>query len=328
MKNCLKKYLLLGLLLVAFLQGQAQQTLQFSQYVFDGLAVNPAYAGYRDDWTVNLSSRIQWVGINGAPQTGTLSADGLLNSDNKNVGLGIIATDDRLGPQNTSSIYINYAYRLQLNDEDTKRLCFGLAVGAEQYSLDGSKFNAADLGDASVPIGNESKLKPDARLGIYFYTDKFYVGASGINLLSSLNNSATTSQLVRQVRNIYLTGGAMIPISTQLDWKPAVLFKEDFKGPTNLDLTSYLAFDKKVWIGGSYRTAVSIWNKGNLQNGLAKTDAAAAIVEIYLNEHFRLGYSYDFTLGSLASSQSGSHEISLSIGFGRKKDRILSPRYF
>src|ERR1700710_3135240 len=110
----LKKCILLMGLVLCLSKGSAQQTIQFSQYVFNGLAVNPAYAGYKEDLTLNLSSRIQWVGINGAPQTETASIDGLLNNFNGNVGLGLIATVDRLGPESITSVYANYAYRLRL----------------------------------------------------------------------------------------------------------------------------------------------------------------------------------------------------------------------
>src|ERR1700761_909423 len=102
-----KKYMLLIGFSLWLVKTRAQQTIQFSQYMFNGMAVNPAYAGYKDDWTVNLSSRIQWVGINDAPQTGTASIDGLTNTYNKNIGIGLIATFDRLGPENTSSVYAN-----------------------------------------------------------------------------------------------------------------------------------------------------------------------------------------------------------------------------
>src|ERR1700733_5240382 len=140
----IKRHSLLIMLMLSAMAVKAQQTIQFSQYVFNGLAVNPAYAGYKDDWTVNLSSRLQWVGINGAPQTETASIDGIANSWNSNVGLGLIGTVDRLGPESISSVYANYAYRLRLDEEDTKRISFGIGFGVKQYSLNGSEFNATE----------------------------------------------------------------------------------------------------------------------------------------------------------------------------------------
>jgi len=106
------------------------------------------------------------------------------------------------------------------------------------------------------------------------------------------------------------------------------MFKEDFKSPTNMDLNAYILLNKIIWLGASYRTGVTIWNKSNLQNGLDKSDAIAAIFELKVNDTFRFGYSYDFTTSQLSGYQSGTHEISLSLTFKSKKPRILSPRYF
>lgn len=310
------------------LKTRAQQTIQLSQYMFNGLALNPAYAGYKEDWTLNLSSRIQWVGINDAPQTNTVSVDGLANSDNPNVGVGLLATVDKLGPESNSSVYANYAYRLRLDELDTKRLCFGIGVGAEQYSLDGSKFTPTDAGDSYIPSGTENKLTPDFRFGVYYYTPKIYFGASVFNLLSDAFSRITDNpEVIKPVRTVYLTGGAMLPLSDYVDIKPSLMVEEDFKGPTNVSLTAYLAFNRRFWIGGSYRTGISAWNS-NLVSNLNEQDAAAAIIQVYINENFRVGYAYDFTTSKLASYQNGTHELSVSITFPRKKQRVISPRYF
>ncbi|OCX53418.1 hypothetical protein BEL04_03715 [Mucilaginibacter sp. PPCGB 2223] len=321
-----KRYILLACMAFGLVKSYAQQTVQFSQYIFNGLAVNPAYAGYKQDWTLNLSSRLQWTGIDGAPKTSTVSADGLTN--NSNIGLGAIATSDRLGPQNTSSLYFNYAYRLKLDENDTRRLSFGLATGLVQYSLDGSKFNATDVGDGVVPSGNESKLTPDFRIGIYYYTPNYYFGASVLNVLSGTAGFVDNPAVIRETRHAYLTAGVLFELSDNIDLKPSVMFKEDFKSPTNLDLNAFVLVNKTIWLGASYRTGVTIWNKTNLQNGLDKSDAIAAIFELKVNDVFRFGYSYDFTTSQLSGYQSGTHELSLSLTFKSKKPRILSPRYF
>jgi len=321
-----KLYILLPVMLSFIMKANGQQTIQFSQYEFNGMALNPAYAGYKEDMTLNLSSRIQWLGINDAPQTTTASVDGALGS-NKNVGLGLLATLDQLGPESTSSIYANYAYRLQLDELDTKRLSFGIAFGAIQYSLDGSKFNATDAGDGSVPTGMVSKLTPDFRFGVYYYSPNVYFGASVFNLLTGTTSAVDNTGIVQQVRTFYLTAGTILPLADELDIKPSVMIKEDFKGPTNIDLSTYLVFNKLLWLGASYRTGVSVWNS-NLQSELDEQDAIAAILEFYINPNFRVGYSFDFTLSKLASYQNGTHELSLSITFPNKKQRVVSPRYF
>ena len=322
-------YILLLLMPAFLMRAGAQQTIQFSQYVFNGLAVNPAYAGYKDDLTLNLSSRLQWVGINGAPKTGTASFDGLMNDVTKNAGLGLIATFDHLGPESITSVYANYAYRLRLDELDTRRLCFGIAFGAMQYSLNSSEFNATDGGDASIGTGTISKLTPDFRFGIYYYSPSVYVGASVFNLLAQpINSLLDHTPLLQPQRTVYLTAGAMLPLSEFMDIKPSFMIKEDFKAPANLDFAAFLIFNKRVWLGSSYQTGFVSFNKKNLQSNLNETDAISSIVQFYINDHFRIGYSFDFTLSKLAGNQSGSHELSLSISFPRKKPRVVSPRYF
>jgi hypothetical protein len=106
------------------------------------------------------------------------------------------------------------------------------------------------------------------------------------------------------------------------------MLKEDFKGPANLDLTGYLVFNKIVWVGTSYRTGITAFSKTNLQSSVDNSDAIAAIAQFYINDHFRIGYSFDFTLSKLANYQNGTHEISLNISFPGKKQRVISPRYF
>jgi len=327
--SCKRTYILLIGMALLMMKSRAQQTIQFSQYIFNGLAVNPAYAGYKEDWTLNLSSRIQWVGINGAPQTETAAIDGLANTNNGNVGLGLIATVDKLGPESITSVYANYAYRLRLDDVDENRLCFGIGVGVMQYSLNGSEFSPINTGDGSVPASTVSKVTPDFRFGIYYYSPSIYVGASVFNLLSnSLVNITNNAALVNEDRTVYLTAGTMVSLSDGVDLKPSFMIKEDFKGPTNIDLTGFLTFNKVFWLGTSYQTGAVIFNKNNLQSGLNETDAISAIVQFYINDHFRVGYSYDFTLNKLASYQSGSHELSVSISFPNKKQRVVNPRYF
>lgn len=324
----MRKYILLLLFGSALTVTKAQQTIQFSQYMFNGLALNPAYAGYKEDLTLNLTDRIQWVGINDAPKTSSVAVDGLVNQDNKNVGLGFIATMDQLGPESSVSAYANYAYRLRLDALDTKRLCLGIGVGVLQYSLNGSKFNPLDEGDGSVPAGSVNKITPDFRFGVYYSSSSVYFGASVFNLLSgAFNNIVDDPEIIKPVRTFYLTGGAMVPLSDGIDLKPSFMVKEDFKGPANIDLTSYLTFNKTIWIGVTYRMGISAWNS-NLKGDLQGQDAMAAMLQYYVSERFRIGYAYDFTVSKLAGYENGTHELSLSIIFPNRKQRIISPRYF
>jgi type IX secretion system PorP/SprF family membrane protein len=323
-----------GVLLLLFFSAfkiYAQQTVQFSQYVFNGLAVNPAYAGYREDWTGSLSYRMQWAGINGAPRTAVASFDGVTNDYEKRVGLGFIAINDRLGAQSTSSFYGNYAYRLQIDDDETRRLSFGIAFGVTQYGIDGTKLNAVDPNDTSIPTGNESKIYPDFRIGVYYSDPRYYISASVLDMFSAYRDQITTDdnyKILKQVRHLYVSGGAIFPLSEVLDIKPTFMIKEDFKGPTNVDLNAYLLINKRLWIGGAYRAGVSLWEKSNLQKGLEKSNALAAIVEVFVSNRFRVGYSFDYSTNALASYQQGSHEITLSMTFPRRNYSLMNPKYF
>lgn len=322
----MKKYILL--LFIGFgLKGYAQQGIQFSQYAFTGLTVNPAYAGYKEDWTLNLVSRLQWAGIPGAPRTGAISVDGLTDDIYKNVGLGLVVTADQLGPQTTSSVYANYAYRLQLDAADTKRLSFGFGFGAAQYSVDNSKFNATDGTDPIIGTGTISKTSPDLRLGVFYNSPSFYLGVSALNVLADAAFKDYTS-VVREARCYYLTTGFMLPVTNGVDFKPSALVKEDFKGPTNIDLSANFLLGKTLWLGASYRTGIKTFNKSALQDNISNYDAIAGIVQVYVNDRFRVGYAYDYNMNKLANYQNGTHELSIGITFNRRKERILSPRYF
>jgi type IX secretion system PorP/SprF family membrane protein len=321
----LKKYILLLAMGAALQNSYAQQTVQFSQYMFNGLVVNPAYAGYKEDWTLNLSSRLQWAGIDGAPRTNTISIDGVLNPDNKNMAFGFLATNDRLGPENNTSFYANYAYRLRLDDEDTKRLSFGFGAGLVQYRIDASKFNANDPTDGSI-IGNENTLMADFRLGVYYTTPSFYVGGSVLNLFSKPVSGANTL-VVNPVPHGYLTTGLVIPLSNTIDIKPSVMLKGDLKSPAGLDLTTYLLFDKKLWLGASYNTGVNLKQSGQYK-GLDKSNTITGIAQFNISDFLRFGYSYDFSTSALGTYQSGTHEVSLSLSFRRKQPRVISPRFF
>lgn len=321
----MKRYILF-LMVLCCKSTLAQHTIHLSQYLFNGLAVNPAYAGYKDNWTINLSSRLQWEGVSGAPRTSTLSVDGAIG-DNKNVGLGILVSNDRLGPENNSSVYVNYAYRLKLNDDDSQRLSFGIAAGAVQYALNGDAFNTGSITDPGIAGGTQTKLAPDFRIGVYYYSPQFYVGASALNLIPNAYPDPN-SIFVKEVRTFYLTTGFMVPINNLINWRPSVLIKDDLNGPTSLNASSYFLIADLIWAGASYNTSVPLWNKTSLQTNLSTMGAVTGALAVNITPLCRFGYSYDFGTSKLSGFQSASHEISLSLGFSRRKERILSPRYF
>lgn len=313
---------------------RGQQNVQYSQYAFNMLSVNPAYAGYKEDLYLNAVYRQQWVNFPGAPKTGAVSLDGALNTREQRVGLGLQVTYDKLGPQDASSVYGMYSYRIPLDDEGTRRLCLGVGAGATQYSIDGTALVYNDSGDPAIPAAKVSTIVPDARFGVYYYTPNFYAGISVMDLFSLYTDNTRyywrnyNYKVIRKTQHLYLTAGTVLNLSDNLKLKPSFLVKEDFKGPTNLDLNAFLLIAEKVWIGGSYRTGVKIWNKSHLQSDLEQLDAASALVEFFATPNLRIGYAYDITTSKMSSAQSGSHEISVGITFPNKRQRVFSPRYF
>lgn len=337
MKSIIYKISVSVFLLLAVIQAQAQQSIQLTQYIFNSISVNPAYTGYKEEWFVQVGLRSQWTGLSGAPKTGTVSIDGVLG-DGKRHGLGLSITTDGLGAQAATSIYGNYAFRIQLNEDDTQRLSFGVAAGLTQYSLDGTKLDPNDKDDPTVPKVSISDWAPDIRLGVYYYSPQWYAGVSVQDLFSETNsnqdyrfNTAGNASLYRKV-SLYLITGALFELSEGLHLRPSVLLKDDFKGPTALDASAMFIFNRKLWIGGGYRTRARLFSRAYDSMSPAKLTAMNAltgIAQFYVTGRLRIGYSYDQMLNKLSGLQNGTHEITLGYTFGQKElKQVLSPRFF
>jgi type IX secretion system PorP/SprF family membrane protein len=320
-----------------FLQdaAKAQQGVQFSQYAFNQLALNNAYAGYRGATTVSAGFRSQWVGIKGAPQTGFASLDLLLPDRQDNVALSVKLLTDKLGPQQTTSFLSGYTYRIQMDAADTRRLCLGIGAGFSQYSIDGNAYEYVDPNDPMVAVGRRNSIVPDANFGIYYYTPKFYISLGANNILT-YNNQANANfnwlgesfYSMEKSIHAYAGAGYLFNLSDNVKFKPSFLWKEDFKGPSNADLNASFLLHDLVWIGASYRTAFDIWRKGNLQTDLEKTNALAIMAEMYASPVLRIGYAYDITTSKLNSYQNGTHELSVSFSFTNKEKSQTVARYF
>jgi type IX secretion system PorP/SprF family membrane protein len=309
--------ILLGILLVSFVS-LAQQDAQFSQYMFNGLYINPAYAGYKEQANIHSFYRSQWTGFEGAPQTMSLAGDMVLKEGN--VGLGLLLSNDFTGAQSNFSAYANYAYRIQLSKDEFSRLSFGLAVGVVQQGIDGDKLISNDQ-DQFVPVGKPTETFPDARVGIFYSTPKVFAGLSADNLLASAfqaQNRSATVLLPKINRHYYLSAGAIFPVSYNVKFKPTMLLKDDSQTFTSLDINAFALLYDRIWIGAFYRTAVAIYNKPHLDEGLQKKNGIGLITDLYVNQNLRFGYAFDYSLSKLRNYNYGSHEISISFS--------LSPR--
>lgn len=321
----MKRFLIIIIGLLSTRALYAQQDAQQSQYMFNGIYINPAYAGYKENLNFHSYFRSQWTGIEGAPKSMSLAVDAIAN--NGNVGLALQISNDRLGAQTNLSAYANYAYRLRMNNEGTSRLAFGLGIGAMQLGINGALLNPNDP-EPNLVTGMQSTIVPDGRLGVFYSDDKYYAGLSADNLISQFINVRNRGYIAQPKPHYYLTGGALFPLSEDVLIKPSILLKDDAGGPTSLDLNAFIMFGQRLWVGGSYRTGVKLYQKSYLQTDLSNLNSFVVAMELFPLENLRVGYAYDISVGPLKGYSGGSHEISIGFYIKTQKTRMLTPRYF
>ncbi|ACU62704.1 PorP/SprF family type IX secretion system membrane protein [Chitinophaga pinensis] len=320
-----KIFLIAGLLTSLGLTVHAQQDAQYSQYMFNGIYINPAYAGYKEQLNLHAFYRNQWTGLKGAPESFSLAVDAVANDGN--VGLALQVSGDKLGAQDNLSAYVSYAYRIRLNREGSSRLALGLSVGMLQTGIDGSVLNPNDP-ETDMPAGLH-RLTPDARAGIFYSDDRYYAGFSVDNIVvQAFDNKGRFLYLPQTKLHYYLTAGTLIPLNEDIQLKPSFLLKDDRGGPTSLDLNAFLLLKEVVWIGGSYRTGLKVYDKSYLQKNLMYRNAAVAAVEVFPVPNLRIGYAYDFSVGPLQNYSGGTHEISVGFTFNKQNIRMATPRVF
>ena len=312
-----------------FLVRKAQQVAQYSQYMFNGIYINPAYAGYKEQLNLHSFYRNQWTGIKGAPKSASLAVDAIANDGN--VGLAFQLASDKLGPQSTISAYGSYAYRIRLSSSDeSARLALGLGLGVVQNTLNGNMLEAIDPNDPRATMGIERNLLPDARTGVFFSNDRWYAGVSIDNLIAHYldKNKGNMVMFPVQKPHYYLTAGMLLPINETVQFKPSFLLKDDRGGPTSLDVNAFVLLADRIWLGGSYRTAVKLYDKSYLQNDLAKANSIVAMTEFFATPQLRIGYAYDYATSSLRGTTGGTHEISVGFYIKPRQIRMMSQRYF
>lgn len=299
----------------------AQQNAQFGQYMFNGLYINPAYAGYKEELYMQAFVRAQWTGIQGAPQTLSLSVDAAVKEES--LGLGLLVSKDKIGAQNSLNLSGNFAYRIKLDRIATNILAFGVGIGVVQMGLNGSLLNPTETGDNRIPTGYESRTVPDIRAGVHYSNQKLFVGFSANNLLTQYlpvfrNNNLLS---IAAKPHFYLTAGMVFPMDNDFTFKPTFLIKDDLNGPTSLDLNAFLLIREKFWLGAAYRTSVKLYPKPALSNDLRARSAVGLITEFFVRNNLRVGYGYDYSLNKLGNYDYGSHEISIGYYLQTAKSR-------
>jgi len=288
----------------------AQQDPLFSQYMFNKLAINPGYAGSRELLTTDLLYRNQWVNVDGAPKTISVSLHSPLT--NPHLALGANVYNDRIGPMSNTSAMATFAYRIIFPEG---KLSFGIQAGVKSNGILWNEIKAHNENDPFLQNRVENKVVPDANFGIYYYSKMFYAGLSSHQLLQNstlvVNDEEGNTQVTKLLTHFYGMAGVAIPLGDNVIFRPSMLAKYVKNAPPQLDLNASFLFSNKLWAGVSYRTEKAI----------------SFMTEINIADNFRVGYSYDIWMNELKAYNKGSHEIRLSFDINIAK-RILTPRYF
>lgn len=285
----------------------------YSQYLHNGLVINPAYAGTREALSFFVSGRMQWMGIEGAPVFQTASLHTLLK--NNKVGLGLSGQFFRYGYTRATSVYTDYAYHIVIGKS---RLSMGLRAGFDMSNTNYTGIILIDPNDPVFITNDKPYMLPNVGAGIYFSNKRFFIGASVPSFLTYLKSSSgEISYNTFREFDANLTAGALISFSNSFKFKPSVLVGYPFREKTNndeirIDLNGNFIFFDFLWLGASWRTY---------------EDVIVGIIQLQVTPQLMFGYSYDYPSGQMSTYSKGSHEVILRYEFGYKVS-ATNPRYF
>ena len=290
--------------------GYAQQNPLFTQYMFNGLVINPAYTGSHEGMTATVAARSQWTGIKGAPQTQVASLHSPLKFSRS--AAGAVLVHDQVSVINQYMAYGTYAYRIPVSKYG--KLAIGGQAGFTYYQANLADLNIITPNGQPDPIfaQTESRLLPNLGIGAYYYSKRTYVGLSLPTLINNRWNNESDYTQARQKRHYFLSAGHVISLSRNLKLKPNVLLKWVEGGAFQYDINANLLIHEMLWIGASYRM----------------DDSIDGLLEMHINNQLSLGYSYGHPISALSTLQRGTHEVVLNIRINRNKHIVFSPRYF
>ncbi|MFC5283303.1 type IX secretion system membrane protein PorP/SprF [Pedobacter alpinus] len=307
----MKKYIYISLsflTLIAFTnKAGAQQDPMYTQYMFNALSLNPAYAGSRNVISATALFRNQWTGVPGAPETATFTIDAPIKD--KKIGLGLQVFNDKLGISNTTGVVASGAYRIRM---DRGTLSFGLQTSVSNFRANYQNVQLDQTG-ANNDLAfqdNFSSTLFNVGTGVYYNSDRFYLGLSAPQLIN--NRLTNTTTLSKQEIHLFLTAGIVLPLGTDFKLKPSVMVKGVNGAPIQGDLNATFWIKDVIGIGAQYRSNADV----------------SGLFEIQATPQIRIGYAYDHSVTRLQSFNSGSHEIMLRYEFGFEKDKFISPRFF
>jgi len=297
----------------------AQQDAQYTQWMFNKLSINPAYAASSDYACISCLHRSQWVGLEGAPVSQSLNLRVPLYK--KNVGLGLSINHDQIGPTNSWQFSGIYAYRF--NFENQHKLSVGLQGSVRSYRVKYSETEALESGDGLLPTADQNRMIPNFGVGLYYYTPKFFVGLSAPRLLegdlSFFKDGSNNTDFAREELHGFLMAGAVFELNDAIKLKPSLLFKYVKDAPFDADLHASLIFYDIFWAGLTYRLG-GIGDSGG--------ESLDMVLQLQLSRAIRLGFAYDFTLSKVREYSDGTFEVVLDYCLNPGNDRLTNPRFF
>jgi type IX secretion system PorP/SprF family membrane protein len=300
------KILIFALMLTCY-SGFAQQDAQYTQYMYNTININPAYAGSRGVMSVFGLHRTQWVGLDGAPTTNTFSLNTPIN--NSNLGVGFSLVNDRIGPTSDNTISADISYTIPMNE--VYKLSFGIKASGNIFNLDTDKLDPAQANDPNLQNFN-NEFSPNFGAGVYLHSDKLYLGLSVPNFLQDSKYNDNEVAVFQERMNFYFIGGYVFDVSQSIKFKPAVLTKMVTGAPLQVDVSANFLFFDKFMLGGAYR-----WDA-----------AVSALAGFQVTDGLFIGYSYDMETTNLRRYNSGSHEVFLRFELFNKVSKMVSPRFF
>lgn len=286
----------------------AQQDPQYTQYMYNTMTINPAYTGSPGTLQANLLYRSQWVGVEGAPETQSFGIHSPLANEKLAVGLNVV--NDNIGPSSELFFSGNFSYTIQTS-YNTK-LAFGVKAGLKVLNIDFSEGIFYDETDILLSNNVQNKILPTVGAGMYYYSDKWYVGLSVPNFFRSDYYDDIEEAVLSNRLHYYVIGGYVFNLSDNLKFKPAALAKIVSGAPISFDISANFLFQEMFTFGVSYRY----------------DDSVNALIGLQVFDSFFVGYSYDYTTTDFRKYNDGSHEIILRYQLPQKSSRIKSPRFF
>jgi type IX secretion system PorP/SprF family membrane protein len=308
------KKIIIILMLSLGVQLAAQQDAQYTQYMYNTLSVNPAYAGSRGVLSLSALYRSQWVGFDGAPTTQTLNIHSPIA---RRVGLGLSIVNDEIGNGTNQDTYFDGSFSYTIPVSEEARLSFGIKAGGHLLNLDFNRLQNFNPSPTTLQESNiDNKFSPNFGAGVYYYTESFYAGVSIPNFLETehFENSGSSSFLAQERMNLYLISGFVTDLSYDWKFKPTVLFKVVDGAPLQADLSANFLYQEKLTLGAAYR-----WSA-----------AWSALFGYQLNDQLMLGLAYDKEITELGNTafNNGSFEVFLRFEFLTRYRKVLTPRFF